>query len=66
MGVTWKQIWLKHCATSRNGAGSIPEVVFEIFHRHNPSGRTVELGFTQALREMSTDIISSAVKAAGA
>jgi len=26
----------------------------EIFHRHNPSGRTVAMGLTQPLTEMST------------
>ena len=38
----------------------------EIFHRHNPSGRTVALGSTQPLTEMSTGNISCGVKAAGA
>jgi len=28
--------------------------VIEIFHRHNPSGRTMALGLTQPLTEMST------------
>jgi hypothetical protein len=45
--------------------GLIPEGFFEIFHRHNPSGRNMDLGFNQPLKEMSTRIISSAVKAAG-
>jgi hypothetical protein len=36
-----------------------------IFHSHNPSGRTMALGPTQSLREMSTRNISWEVKAAG-
>ena len=46
--------WLRHCATSRNVSGSIPDGVIGIFHRHNPSGRTMALGLTQPLTEMST------------
>jgi hypothetical protein len=45
---------LKHCATNRNVAGSVPDVVTGIFHWHNPSGRTMVLGSTQSLTEMST------------
>ena len=37
-----------------------------IFHWHNPSGRTMALGSTQPLTEMSTRNISWMVKAAGA
>ena len=55
-----------HCATSRKVAGSIPEGVIGIFHRHNPSGRTMSLGSTQSLKEMSTRNFSYGVKAAGA
>jgi hypothetical protein len=49
-------------------AGCIPEGVSETFHRHNPSGRTVTLGSTQAVTEMSTSNIywGGGVKAAGA
>ena len=43
--------WLRHCATSRKFAGSIPD---GIFHWHNPSGRTMALGLTQTVTEMST------------
>jgi hypothetical protein len=57
---------LRHCATTRKVAGSIPDGVIGIFHRHNPSGRTMALGSTQALTEMSTRNISYRVKAAGA
>jgi hypothetical protein len=51
-------IWLRHCATSRKVAGSIPDGVIEILHLHNPSGRTIALGLTQPLTEMSTRCIS--------
>ena len=46
-------------------AGSIPDSVTEIFHWHNSSGRTMVLGLTQPLTEMSTRNISWGVKAAG-
>jgi hypothetical protein len=55
---------LRHCATSRKVAGSIPDGVTGIFHWHNPSGRTMALGSTQPLTEMSTRNISWGVKAA--
>ena len=55
-GTRWPS-WLRHCATSRKVAGSIPDVI-EIFHCHNPSGRTMALGLTQPLTEMSTRNIS--------
>ena len=45
-------------ATSRKVAGSIPDCVIEIFLWHNPSGRTMALGLTQPLTEMSTRNIS--------
>jgi hypothetical protein len=46
--------WLRHYATSRKVAGSIPDEVFGIFNWPNPSSRTMALGLTQPLREMST------------
>jgi hypothetical protein len=49
---------LRHCATNRKVAGSIPDGVIGIFHLHNPSGRTMALGSTQPLIEMSTRSIS--------
>jgi hypothetical protein len=49
---------MKHCATSRKIAGSIPDDVIRIFHLRNPSGRTMALGLTQPLSEMSTRNIS--------
>jgi hypothetical protein len=39
-------------------AGSIPNGVIAIYHGHNPSGHTVALGSTQALKAMSTRNIS--------
>jgi len=39
--------WMRHCATSRKVAGSIPNAVIGIFHLHNPSARTMALGSTQ-------------------
>jgi hypothetical protein len=60
----WR-IWLRHCATSRKVAGSIPDVVIGIFHWHNPSGSTMALGLTQPLTEMNTRNISWGVKAVG-
>jgi hypothetical protein len=50
--------WLRHCATNRKVAGSIPDGVTIIFHRHNPSGRTMAMGSTQPLTEMNTRNIS--------
>ena len=64
-GTRWRS-WLRHCATSRKVAGSIPDRVIGIFHWHNPSGHTKALGLTQPLTEMSTRNISWGVEAAGA
>jgi hypothetical protein len=50
--------WLRYCAANRKVAGSIPNGVTGIFHSHNPSGRTMALGLTQPLTEMSTRNIS--------
>ena len=50
--------WLRCCATSRKVAGSMPDGVIGIFHWHNPSDRTMALGSTQPLTEMSTRSIS--------
>ena len=50
--------WLRCCATNRKVAGSIPDSVIGIFHCHNPSDRTMALGSTQPLTEMSTRRIS--------
>jgi hypothetical protein len=64
-GTRWHS-WLTHCATSQKVAGSIPDGVIGIFHSRNPSGRTMALGSTQPLTEISTWNISWGVKAAGA
>ena len=50
--------WLRRCATNREVAGSIPDGVIGIFHWHNLSYRTMALGSTQPLTEMSTRSIS--------
>ena len=50
---------LRCCATNRKVAGSIPDGVIGIFHSHNPSDRTMALGSTQPVTEMSTRSISS-------
>ena len=44
----------QYCATNRRVAGLIPDGAIGIFHWHNSSDRTVVLGSTQPLREMST------------
>jgi hypothetical protein len=53
---TWDTLlvaqWLRHCATNRKVAGSIPDSITGIFRLHNPSGRTMALGSTQHLTEM--------------
>jgi hypothetical protein len=54
-GTRWRS-WLRQCATSRKVAGSIPEGVTGIFHWHIPSGRTMALGLTQPLTEISKEI----------
>jgi hypothetical protein len=56
-GTRWRSC-LNHCATSRKVAGSIPNGITGIFQGHNPSGRTMTLGSTQLLTEMSTRNIS--------
>jgi len=63
-GTRWRS-WLRHCATSWHVAGSISDGVTGIFHWHNPSGRTMALGVTQPLTEISTRNFFWGVKAAG-
>jgi hypothetical protein len=46
------------CGISQKVAGSIPDGAIAIFHRHNPSARTVALGTIQPLTENSTKNIS--------
>ena len=57
-GTRGARSWLRHCATNRKVAGSIPDGVIGIFHWYNLSGRTMALGLTQPLTEMSTRNIS--------
>jgi hypothetical protein len=45
--------WLSHYATSRKVAGSIPDEVIGFLNWTNPS-RTMALGSTQPLRDLST------------
>ena len=49
---------VRHYATSRKVTGSTPDGVIGIFYLYNPSGRTIALGLTQPLTEMSTRNIS--------
>ena len=49
--------WVRCCVTNRKVAGSIPDGVIGILHWH-PSDRTMALGSTQLLTEMSTRRIS--------
>ena len=56
-GTRWRS-WLRHCATSRNVAGLIPDGFIGIFHWHNPSSRTMLLGLTHPLTEMCTRNVS--------
>jgi hypothetical protein len=46
--------WLRHYATSRKVTGTIPDEVIGFFNLPNPSSRTMTLGSTQPLTEMST------------
>ena len=52
-------------ATNRKVTGSIPNRVIGIFHGRNPSDRTMALGSTQPLTEMSTKNAFLGVNAAG-
>jgi hypothetical protein len=65
LGTRWRS-WVRHCAASPKFLGSISDGVIENFYGHNPSGRTMVVGLTQPLTEMSTRNISWGVKAAGA
>jgi hypothetical protein len=50
--------WLRYCATNQKVAGSIPDGVMEFFIDIISSARTMVLGSTQPLTEMSTGSIS--------
>jgi hypothetical protein len=56
-GSRWRR-WLRHYATSRKVAGSIPDGFNGIFHWHNSSSCTMALGSTQLPTETSTRNIS--------
>ena len=58
--------WVRCCATNLKVAGSISDGIIGIFRWHNPPDRTMALGSTQPLTEMSTRRISCVVNAAGA
>jgi hypothetical protein len=45
---------LRYYATNRKVMGSTPDEVIGLFSRTNPSSRTVALGLTQPLTEMTT------------
>jgi len=48
----------QNCVTIQKAVGSIPDRVSENLHWHNPPGRTVALGWTNPLTEMSARDIS--------
>jgi hypothetical protein len=50
--------WLRYCATNQKVAASIPDGVMEFFTYIYPSDRSMALGSTQPLTEMSTGSIS--------
>ena len=64
-GTRWRSC-LRHCATRRKVAGSIPDIVIEIFHLHNPSGRNMALGLTQPLTRNEHQEYFLGINAAGA
>jgi len=61
--ITRRRSGFRHWATIRRVAGSIPDRVVRVYHSHNPSCLTMALGSNQPLTEMSTRVISWAVKA---
>jgi hypothetical protein len=46
--------WLRHYVISRKAAGTISDEVSGLFNLLNPSNRTMALGISQPLTEMST------------
>jgi hypothetical protein len=62
----WQRSWLKHYATSRKVAGSSPGEMIFFFNLPNPFRRTVALGLTQPLTEMSTRNFAGEKRAASA
>jgi hypothetical protein len=57
--------WVEALCYEAEGRGFDSDVVTGIFHLQNPSSRTVALGLTQPLTEMSTRNKSWGVKATG-
>ena len=55
---TWLRSWLRHYATNRKVAGSIPDGVMGFFYWYSPSGRSMTLESSQPLTEMSTRNVS--------
>ena len=64
-GTRWHS-WLRHCATSKKVAGSIPDGVIGIFHRYNPSGRSKAPGVDSASNINEYKEYFLGVKTAGA
>jgi hypothetical protein len=54
MRVMRERSWLRNYATSRKVACSVPDVIIQFMNWSNPSSRTMILGSTQPLTEMST------------
>ena len=57
--------WLRHYATNREDAGSIPDGVIWIFQWHNPSGRTISPGVDSASNRNEYQVYFLGVKEAG-
>ena len=57
-GVSRCRSLLRHCATNRKVAGSIPDGSIGVFRWLNPSGRTTTLGLSQPLTQIITRNIS--------
>jgi hypothetical protein len=64
--VLFEESVLRHYATSRKVAGSIPDEVVVFFNWPNPSSRTMTLWSTQPLSEMGTRNLPGGWWAAGA
>jgi hypothetical protein len=64
-GKRWRS-WLRHCATSRKVAGSIPDGVIGIFHGHNSSGHTMAVGVNSASNRNNYQECFLGIKAVGA
>ena len=63
-GTRWRS-WLRRFATSPNVAGSTPCGIIWIFHWLKPSGRTMAVGSTRPVTEISTIYLLWGFKAAG-